>query len=578
MAVELDYMEHPDDPAAQAAYKSNGHHPVTFVGTAQLDTAVKKFGSSSLLLDGNSDYLSIPDNTDWNLTTNFTVGCQVRHTDHVGIEQYIVQAVSNDFYWFLRHVHGTGTQFIYKNTATNRVDLVAGEITDSTWHWVVMCKVGTDWGLYKDGTQIAYASGNPTIGDFAANLEIGNATWVGNEWLDGHLDDIIINHSNIFGAAPQANLSDTITVPTAPHRADTNTKLLLHFDGADEAQTTVDWSRLESRSESIIKQQGSYSLGVFAKGTDSLNDTLTRTVDPTVNLSDLTQNKLGIYALRTGSNIKISIRDSGSTLTEITPNVTQANTWQTVEWDISGVANADKDAIDRIIVTIVNADEDNIFCLDNMFGGWPAFTFAESLGLLETLPILGRGLALEESLALSEDLLEPLRALLLEESLALKEEETAHLSSLLTESLGLLESLPTLERALTLEESLALLEALTEESRALTLEEALALLESLPTLERALILEEALALKEAETADIQALMTESLALKEDLTQLGRALTLEESLALLEEAHAETLLFKVDKSGNVIIPSLKDAGDAYVYIDSEGKLHRGAGYP
>lgn len=47
---------------------------------------------------------------------------------------------------------------------------------------------------------------------------------------------------------------------------------------------------------------------------------------------------------------------------------------------------------------------------------------------------------------------------------------------------------------------------------------------------------------------------------------------------MEEVHAETLLFKVDKDGNIIIPSLKDAGDAYMYVDSEGKLHRGAGYP
>lgn len=63
---------------------------------------------------------------------------------------------------------------------------------------------------------------------------------------------------------------------------------------------------------------------------------------------------------------------AGSTLltgvtTEITPNITSADTYQTVTWDISAVADADKNAIDKIIITIVNADAANTFYIDNMF-------------------------------------------------------------------------------------------------------------------------------------------------------------------------------------------------------------------
>lgn len=49
-----------------------------------------------------------------------------------------------------------------------------------------------------------------------------------------------------------------------------------------------------------------------------------------IDLTGLTQIKFNIYASRTGSNIKIGIRDSGGTTTEITPNILSANTWQTV--------------------------------------------------------------------------------------------------------------------------------------------------------------------------------------------------------------------------------------------------------
>jgi len=109
-------------------------------------------------------------------------------------------------------------------------------------------------------------------------------------------------------------------------------------------------------SESTIIVEGTYSLKGIAKATDSLNDTLTRTVDPTIDLSGQNAIEFWIRSARTGQNIKIGIHDSGGVTTEITPNILAANTWQKVVWNISGVANADKDAIDQIIITIVNAD------------------------------------------------------------------------------------------------------------------------------------------------------------------------------------------------------------------------------
>ena len=123
---------------------------------------------------------------------------------------------------------------------------------------------------------------------------------------------------------------------------------------------------VQSYSEATIKTQGSYSIKGIAAATVALNKTLTRTVSPTVNLTDKQVIRFDMYAGRTGSNIKIGIH-SGTTTTEITPNVLAANTWQTVVWDISAVDNANKNAIDSIIITIVNADADNTFYIDNMF-------------------------------------------------------------------------------------------------------------------------------------------------------------------------------------------------------------------
>ncbi len=58
---------------------------------------------------------------------------------------------------------------------------------------------------------------------------------------------------------------------------------------------------------------------------------------------------------------------TAAVITEKTHSVSSANTWETDTWDISGVANADKNAINMIIATITNADADNTFYIDNMY-------------------------------------------------------------------------------------------------------------------------------------------------------------------------------------------------------------------
>lgn len=131
-----------------------------------------------------------------------------------------------------------------------------------------------------------------------------------------------------------------------------------------------DYIHLQDYSEATIKSQGSYSLKGVALATSSLNDTLTRTVSPTIDLTGMNQIKLDLYSSRTGSNIKIGIHDSGGTTTELTPSISSANTWETKTWDISAVSDANKDAIDSIIITVVNADADNTFYIDNMYGAF----------------------------------------------------------------------------------------------------------------------------------------------------------------------------------------------------------------
>jgi hypothetical protein len=120
-------------------------------------------------------------------------------------------------------------------------------------------------------------------------------------------------------------------------------------------------------TESEIRVQGKSSLKVIAPSGSSLNKSITHTFPSPKNLSDSTRIKFAIRASRTGSNIKIGLHDSGGSVSEITPNITSIDTFQWITWDVSQISTINKDSIDQIIITITNADETNIFYIDDIY-------------------------------------------------------------------------------------------------------------------------------------------------------------------------------------------------------------------
>ena len=182
---------------------------VTFVGTAQLDTAAKKWGTASLLFDGNSDYLQIPDNVDFDVVgnpdSNRTIELQVKHADHVGTETYITQWEDANNYWLLQHVHGSGLRFIVVSSGVTIITTgFAGEITDTTtFHHIAVCKKGNKYGLYKDGIQIAYAQDSSTD-TFAGDVYIG-ATGAPGDYYQGNIDEVRTINSNVTASSAEAS-------------------------------------------------------------------------------------------------------------------------------------------------------------------------------------------------------------------------------------------------------------------------------------------------------------------------------------------------------------------------------------
>lgn len=200
-----------------------GNHVYTAQGTAQIDTAWKKWGSGSLLLNGTTDYVTAPDHADWDFVKSAvgdrTIHFWIKHDDHVGSEYYISHGASATARWYLRHLHGSGLNFFAYTGMAQWIDTGYGaEITDTNEHHIALIKRGNEYGIYLDGAQTAYAISNNTA-DTTGALHIGVDAQGVTQFFDGHMDELHNWKENIFNAHPMSDLSDTIEVPTGEHAA-----------------------------------------------------------------------------------------------------------------------------------------------------------------------------------------------------------------------------------------------------------------------------------------------------------------------------------------------------------------------
>jgi len=229
---------------------SSSNHSITANGTAQVDTSNKKFGTGSLQLDGDSDYLSSPDSNDWDIcgsaSDDWTIDLWVKHNNHDGDECYVSHWESGDEQWRLYHTHGIGVRF-YMDTGGGSAEISfgGGEITDTDWHHVAIIKVEDDWAIYLDGTRTASTTDNSTA-TFSGSLYIGA---IGNPafFMDGYLDDIRIYKGNPFNADPTS--SSSITVPTSAHTVGTPDLTLI--SESFTAETTPENARIVIFEEDV---------------------------------------------------------------------------------------------------------------------------------------------------------------------------------------------------------------------------------------------------------------------------------------------------------------------------------------
>jgi len=203
----------------------------TVFGNTQLDTAIKKFGTASLQLDGTGDYVTYASQPDFGFgTDDFTVeGWFYRSVGSVQVTLFDFRTIATQNAPWLFITSG-GTLAYYVNGATRTSG--AGGVTPGSWHHVAVSRQGTNTRLFVNGNQVG-STWTDTTNYINSPLTIG-ARYTGLlEFFNGYIDEVRISKG-------VARYTANFIAPTAAFTSDSSTVLLLHFNGADGATTITD--------------------------------------------------------------------------------------------------------------------------------------------------------------------------------------------------------------------------------------------------------------------------------------------------------------------------------------------------
>lgn len=215
--------------ALQVATERSGK-TVTRYQNPVTDTAIKKFGASSLILDGTEDYVGVASNNDFGFGTgDFTVEGFFYFDTVAGVQGLFDSrsGANTDVGLYLNL--DAGVPKVYINGAT----VLTGSITltTSTWYHIAVSRTGTTMKIFVNGVEEA-------TGTVSTDLSTAKPFIIGTKWdasaefLDGNIDEVRVTkgigrYTTGFGAVSSAFVSDT------------NTVLLLHFDNLDDSSETI---------------------------------------------------------------------------------------------------------------------------------------------------------------------------------------------------------------------------------------------------------------------------------------------------------------------------------------------------
>jgi hypothetical protein len=176
---------------------SYNNYPITAVGGAKLSTVSQKFGTASLLLNGSTDYVTIPAAAVNFGSNNFSIDWQENHNS-TAIMGIFGQYYDFNNYWFLTEILSNGGYvFFVKVGGTVIASVTFSFALASGWHHYELNRNGSSMYLLADGisqTPTVFASiSNNTMPSFASNFNFGFNGLFNNNYYSGYFDELRIS-------------------------------------------------------------------------------------------------------------------------------------------------------------------------------------------------------------------------------------------------------------------------------------------------------------------------------------------------------------------------------------------------
>lgn len=176
-----------DGATATSDESAAANGAATFHNQAQLDTAQKKFGNSSLLLDG-SDKITFGDDADWHFGAgDWTVESWVRFAATAGFQTIISRAnTSGNGPFMLDAVNGTTLRMRFQVSGDGMINIQnTWNYAPNTWYHLCMERAGNTFRAYADGVVIASTTNANAMADGDLDLTIGAMSQSGSTVTNG---------------------------------------------------------------------------------------------------------------------------------------------------------------------------------------------------------------------------------------------------------------------------------------------------------------------------------------------------------------------------------------------------------
>lgn len=171
------------DTSTQLTDVSVNRQAMTAVSGAKISTAQSKFGGSSILLNGTTDYYSATSIAPMQLgSLDFTLECWMRFTV---AGSWAAIAKVGEWEWY-----GDTSRWVFKvNNATN-VILINNTPSTGVWIHYALTRKGTVTTMYVNGASIGTGT-STNITDGAGQIRIGNA--VTSIFTNGNIQEVRVS-------------------------------------------------------------------------------------------------------------------------------------------------------------------------------------------------------------------------------------------------------------------------------------------------------------------------------------------------------------------------------------------------